>query len=91
MLKSWIHSSVATLEAHESENWIETKCYKHRRNSMELLSEWFLTTHMAATTPRISIFTLSMPKNRAFYQMVPMFASLFLGDGKKINKRFSPM
>ena len=65
MVKSWIHSSVSTLEAHKSESGVETNCYKYKKNSKEVILEWFLTTYTAATTPRISIFTLSLLKMRA--------------------------
>ena len=54
--------SVATLEAHESESGVETTCYEYKRNTIKVILEWFLTTRSAATTPRISIFTLSLLK-----------------------------
>ena len=66
-IQLWIHSSVGTLEAHKSESGMKTKCYKHKRNILEVFLEWFLTTRTAATAPRISIFTLSLPKIRAFF------------------------
>ena len=47
---------------------------------MEVLLEWILTTRTAATTPRFSIFTLSLLKIRAFFKWSQMFAALFLGD-----------
>ena len=77
MGKSWIHSSVATLEANKSENWLETKCYKFRTNQMEVILEWFLTKRTASIAPTISIITLSLLKIRAFFKRYPMFASLF--------------
>ena len=66
-VKFWIHSSVATLEAHKSESAVETKCYEYTRNTIGVLLDWVLTTRTAATTPRISIFTLSLLKIRAFF------------------------
>ena len=65
MVKLWIHSSVATLEAQKSESRVETNCYKYKKNTIEVILEWFLTTRTAATTPRISIITLSLLKIRA--------------------------
>ena len=67
MVKLWIYSSVATLEAHKSESGVKTNCYKYKRNTTEVLLEWFLTTRTAATIPRISIFTLSLLKISAFF------------------------
>ena len=64
MVKSWFHSSVATLEAYKSESGVDTKCYEYNRNTIGVILEWILTTRTAATTPRISIFTLSLLKNR---------------------------
>ena len=66
-MKLWIQSSVATLEAYKSESAMETNCCKEKRNTIEVILEWFLTTRTAATTPRISIFTLSLLKIRAFF------------------------
>ena len=45
----------------------ETNCYKNKKNTIEVLLEWFLTTRTAATTPRINMFTLSQLKNKAFF------------------------
>ena len=67
MVKLRIHSSVATLEAHKIESGVETNCYKFKKKKREVLLEKFLTTRTAATTPRISIFTLSLLKTRAFF------------------------
>ena len=67
MVKLWIHRSVAALEAHKSENGVERNCYKNKKNTIEVILEWFLTTSTAATTPRNSIFTLSLLKIRAFF------------------------
>ena len=67
MVKSWIHSSVATLEAHKSESGVETKCYEYEKNTIGVLLDWILTTRTTATTPRISIFTLSLLKNRPVF------------------------
>ena len=86
MVKLWIHSSVATLEAHKSESGVETNCYKYKRKTMEVLLEWFLTTRTAATTPRISIFTLSLLKIRAFFKSSPMFATSFLKDEQRYQQ-----
>ena len=71
MVTVWIHSSVATLEAHGSESGVGTNCYKYKKNTIGVLLEWFLTTRTAATTPRISIFTLSLLKIRASFLMFP--------------------
>ena len=82
MVKLRIHSSVATLEAHKSKSEVETNCYKHKKNTIEVIPEWFLTTRTAATTPRMSKFTLKLLRIRAFFKCSPMFASLFLKDEK---------
>ena len=66
-VKLWILSSVETLEAHKTESGMETNCYKYKTNTIEVLLEWFLTTHTAATTSRIIIFTLSMLQIKAFF------------------------
>ena len=71
MVKSWFHSSVATLEAHKSESRVEINCYKYKRNTIGVLLEWFLTTRTAATTPRISIITLSLLEFRPVFLMFP--------------------
>ena len=60
MVKSRIHSSVATLEAHKSESGVDAKCYKYKRNTIGVILERILTARTAAITPRISIFTLSL-------------------------------
>ena len=83
MVKLWIHSSVATLEAHKGESGMRTNCNKYKKKTTEVVLEWFLTTRTAATTPRISIFTLALLKITAvFYKCSPMFTSLFLEDKK---------
>ena len=66
-VKLRIHSSVATLEAHKSESGVETNCFIYKRKTKAVLLECFLTTRTAATTPRFSIFTLSLLKVRAFF------------------------
>ena len=50
MVKLWIHSPVATLEAHKKESGVETQCYEYKKNTIGVLLEWFLTTRTAATT-----------------------------------------
>ena len=67
MVKLWFHSSVATLEAYKSESGMKTKCYEYKRNTIGVILEWILTTRTAATTPRISIFTLSLLKIRPVF------------------------
>ena len=89
MVKLWIHSSVAILEAHKSESGVETNCYKYERNTIEVTLECFSTTRTAATTPSISIFTLSLHKIRAVF--FPMFASLFLKDEKRYQQTVFPI
>ena len=71
MVNLWIHSSVATLQAHKSESGMKTNFYKYKRKTIEVILEWFLTTRTAATTQRISIFTLSLLKIRAVFLMFP--------------------
>ena len=71
MVKSRIHSSVATLEAHKSESGVETKCYEYKRNTIGVLLERILTTRTAANAPRISIFTLSLLKFTPVFLMFP--------------------
>ena len=44
--------------------WIQKACNRS-------FLEWILTTHKAATTPRISIFTLSLLKIRPVFLMFP--------------------
>ena len=56
-----------------------------------MILEWFLTTRMAATTPRISIFTLSLPKKRAFLKSPQCLHPYFSKLKKYIDKRFSPL
>ena len=85
MVKSWIHSSVATLEAYKSESGVETKCYEYKRNIIEVLLEWILTTRTAATTPRISIFTLSLLKIRPVFSMFPNVCLLISRRWKKMS------
>ena len=85
MVKSRIHSSVATLEAHKSESGVETKCYEYKRNTKGGLLEWILTTRTAATTPRISIFTLSLLKFRPVFLMFPNVCLLISRRWKKIS------
>ena len=85
MVQLWIHSSVATLEAHKSESGVETKCYEYKRNTIRVLLEWFLTTRMAATTAGISIFTLSLLKIRAVFWMFPNVCLLISQRWKKIS------
>ena len=84
MVKLWIHSSVAFFEAFKSESGMKTKCYKYKKITIEVLLEWFLTTRMAATSPRISIFTLSLLKIRAYFYMVPNVCFLISQRWKKI-------
>ena len=67
MVKSRIHSSVTTLEAHKSESEEETNCYKYKKKKIGVLSECFLTTRTAAMAPRFSIFRLSLLKIRPVF------------------------
>ena len=69
MVKLRFLSSVATLEACKSESGVDTNCYKYKRNTIAVILERILTTRTAATTPRISIFTLSLLKIRAVFLM----------------------
>ena len=85
MVKLWFHNSVATLEAHKSESGVETNCYKNKGNTIEVLLEWLLTTRTTATTPRISIFTLSLLKIRAVFLMFPNVCLLISQRWKKIS------
>ena len=90
MVNSWIYSSVATLEAFKSESGMKTNCYKYKKTTIEVILERFLTTRTAATTPRISIFTLSLQKIRALNApqcLLPYFSKM----KKDIDKRFSPL
>ena len=34
MVKSRVHSSVATLEVHKTESGVETKCYEYKSNTI---------------------------------------------------------
>ena len=81
-VKLWILTSSATLKRIKWKG-NEKNCCKHIKKTIEVILEWFSTTRMAATSPRISIFTLSLPKVRAFSWMVPMFASPILKDDKR--------
>ena len=85
MVKSRIHSSVASLEAHKSETGVETNCNEYKRNTIGVILEWFLTTRTAATTPRISIFTLSLLKIRAVFLMFPNVCFLISQRCKKVS------
>ena len=92
MVKLWFLISVATLEAYKSESGRETNCNKYKRNTIEVILEWILTTHTAANTPRISIITLSLLRIRAFFSngpqcLLPYFSKM----EKDIDKRFSPL
>ena len=87
MVKSWIHSSVATLQAHKSESGVEANSYKYKRNIIEVLLDRFLTTRTVATTPRIriSIFTLSLLKIRDVFLMFLNFCLPISQRWKKIS------
>ena len=85
LVKFWIHSSVTTLGAYKSESGVETICYKYKKNKMGVLLEWILTTRMAATTPRVSIFKLSLLKIRAVSLMFPNVCFLISRRWKKIS------
>ena len=83
LLKLWIHSSLATLEVHKSESRVKTTYFKHKRNTTKVPWDWFLTTCANATSPRVSILTLSLLQFGAFFIWSPMFASLFLGGEER--------
>ena len=85
MVKLWNRSSVATLEAHKSESGVGTKCYEYQKNAIGVLLGWFLTTRTASTTPRISIFTLSLLKITAVFLMFPNFCLLISQRREKIS------
>ena len=74
-----------TLEAYKSENGVETNCYKYKKKTIGVLFEWILTTRTAATTPRISIFTLSPLKIRAVFLRFPNVCLLISRWWKKIS------
>ena len=90
MVKLRIHSSVATLEAYKSESGMKTICYKYKRITTEVLLEWFLATRMAATTPGIRIFTLSLLKIWAVFLMFPNVCLLIFQRWKKISTNSFP-
>ena len=86
MVKSWFHSSVAPLAAYKSESGVDTNCYKYKKNTIGVILEWILTTRTAATTPRISIFTLSLLKIRSvFFLVFPNVCLLISQRWKKIS------
>ena len=85
MVKSWFHSSVATLEAYKSESGVDTNCYEYNRNTIGVILEWILTTRTAATAPRISIFTLSLLKIRPVFWMFPNVCLPISRRWKKIS------
>ena len=85
MVKLWIHSSVASLEAYKSKSGVETNYCKYKRNTIGVLLEWISTTRTAATTPRIRIFTLSLHKIRAAFLMFPNVCLLISQRWKKIS------
>ena len=86
MIKLWINRSVATLEAHKSEKkGVKTNCFNYKNNTIEVLSEWLLTTPSDATTRRISIFTLSLLEIRAVFLMFPNVCFLISQRWKKIS------
>ena len=85
-VKLWNLSPVATLEVYKCDNGMKTDRYKYKKNTIEVILECFLTTRTAATTPRTSIFTLSLLKIRAFFKQSPMFAALFLKDEKRYRQ-----
>ena len=85
MVKSWFHSSVTTLQAYKSESGVDTNCYEYNRNTIGVILEWILTTRTAATTPRISIFTLSLLKIRPVFLMFPNVCLLISRRWKKIS------
>ena len=76
-------SSVATLEVHKSEIEVRTSCAEDKTNKRGVNLEWFLTRRMNATTARVRLFTLSLPKIRAFFKKSSMFASRFLEDEER--------
>ena len=78
-----IVNSQFSLETQKNESEVEAVCYKFKKNTKEVILEWFLTTCMGATTPRNSIFTFSLLKSRAFFKWSPMFGSLFVKDEKR--------
>ena len=84
MEKLWFYCSVATLEAQKSDSGVESHCYKDKRNTIGEFLESFLSTRKAATTPRISIFTLSLLKIRAVFLMFPNIC-LLISRRRKIS------
>ena len=64
---------------------METKCYEYKRKTIGVLLEWILTTRTAATTPRISIFTLSLLKIRPVFLMFPNVCLLISRRWEKIS------
>ena len=64
---------------------MKTKCYENKRNTIGVLLEWILTTRTAATTPRISIFTLSLLKIRPVFLMFPNVCLLISQRWEKIS------
>ena len=85
LVNLWLHSSVATLEAYKSETGVDTNCYKYKWNTKGVILEWILTTRTAATTPRISIFTLSLLRIRAVFLMFANVCLLISQRCKKIS------
>ena len=45
---------------------MKSKCYEHEKKTEGVKLVWFIGTHMAAITPRITIFALLRPKHNTF-------------------------
>ena len=54
-----------------------------QKNTVGVNVEWIPTPRAAATNPRISTFTVPLPKKGFFFNQTPMFASIFLTDEKR--------
>ena len=62
-----------------------TQIVINTKKTIELILEWFLTTRTAATTPRISIFTLSLFKIRAVFLLFPNVCLIISQRWEKIS------
>ena len=84
-VKMSILSPVATLEMHEREGAAATNCYKNKSKTIQVELKGFRTTQTVTTTPPISVFTLSHPKNRDLFWVDPKVCFRNSQPWKKIS------
>ena len=86
-VKLWLHSSIATLEAHKNESGVETKCYKYKKNPIEVIWSDFWPRAWPPQPHVLAYLSSRCSKLDLFFLMFPNVCFLISLRWKKISTK----